>query len=587
MKDLTAWDLSDLYKNINDPKIKESIKNSEIRIDKFAKNYKGKLINKLKTSNSLLKALEEYNEIYQEVSKPILYAQLVFSESASDSARAKFYQEMMIAYQNNAKKLFFFEIELLEIEARKLSKFANSKELKDYSYFLKKLIKSKKHKLTEREEQLISDYSLSGKNAFVRLFDEEWAYKKFNVKEGKKQKVLSENEALHLLHSDSRNTRKEAAKGITNGLKDESRRMAFISNTLIQNKQTTDTYRNYKDAETSRHIANDTDKETVDIMCDVIVDNYKLVHKYYKKKTKLLNLKKMYDYDRYAPLKLSSKKYSVKEAKTLVLDTFYSFSEKKGEIAEMFFDKNWIDFKKRPGKRGGAYCSFITPDLHPYVFMNYEGSLRDVSTLAHELGHAIHAYLMGGLNYLNFDVPLTLAETASVFSEMLLFDHMSKSLKTKEERQALYVSKIDNSFATVFRQISMFLFERDFHKAKRETGEQSVEQINGIWRKRQVELYGKSIELTADYDYWWSYIPHFIHTPFYVYAYAFGELLTLSLYANYKKNGESFVPKYLHFLSQGGTNSPEKLLKPLDIDLKSKAFWQGGVNALDAIIRKI
>lgn len=584
MKDLPAWDLNILFKSINDKNITKTLNRSEKDVASFCKKYKGKIKQRVKSSSTLYKALNEYDRIFQDLVKPIHYAQLKFSESQSDPKSAKFFQNMQVEFQRISSELLFFEIELLELNSKKLKEYSKNEQGSEYAYFIEKLIKNKKHKLSLRDEKLISDLNLSGRKAFVRLYDEEKAYKTYDIKVGKKTKTFSLNESLHMLHSKERNKRANAHKGISKGLKEEARRSAFIFNNLIQNKYTSDKYRNYEQPENSRHIENDTNIETVNIMCDVIVNNYKLVHKFYKKKQKLLKIKKLYDYDRYAPISKSTKKYSVTEAKNLVLESFYSFSSKKGIIAEMFFDKNWIDFKKRPGKRGGAYCAFVTPDTHPFVFMNYEGSLRDVSTLAHELGHAVHAYLMGGLKYINFDVPLTLAETASVFSEMLLFDSMKDKLKSESEKKALYVSKIDDSFATVYRQISMFLFERDFYSAVKNGGEQSVEQINEIWRKRQTEMYGKSVTLTDEYDLWWSYIPHFIHTPFYVYAYAFGELLTLSLYNNYKENGEAFVDKYLNFLSLGGTKKPEQLLKPLGVNLKSKEFWEGGINSLKKIV---
>lgn len=584
MKNLPEWELKVLFKSINDKNIAKSLKKSEKEVASFCRKYKGKIKQRIKNSKSLYVALDEYSRIFQDLVKPIHYARLKFSESQSDGKVAKFFQKMQVEYQRISSELLFFEIEILEVNNKSLKAFSKTKNYTEYAYFIEKLIKNKKHKLSLRDEKLISDYSLTGRKALVRLYDEEKAYKTYEVKLGKKIKTLSLTESLHLLHSKDRKQRASAHKGISTGLKQEARRSAFIFNNLIQNKFTSDKYRDYKEPEISRHNENDTNKETVNIMCDVIVSNYKLVHKFYKKKQKLLKLKTVYDYDRYAPISKSTKKYSVAQAKSLVLDAFYSFSEKKGKIAEIFFDKNWIDFKKRPGKRGGAYCAFVTPDTNPFVFMNYEGSLRDVSTLAHELGHAVHAYLMGELKYINFDVPLTLAETASVFSEMLLFDYMKDKLKSESEKQALYVAKIDDSFATVYRQVSMFLFERDFYSAVKNTGEQSAEQINAIWRKRQTEMYGKSVTLTSEYDLWWSYIPHFIHTPFYVYAYAFGELLTLSLYNNYKENGDAFVDKYLNFLSLGGTKKPEQLLRPLGVNLKSKEFWQGGINSLKEIV---
>ncbi len=291
----------------------------------------------------------------------------------------------------------------------------------------------------------------------------------------------------------------------------------------------------------------------------------------------------MYVYDRYAPISESHKKISFAEAKKIVLDAYSRFSKEFGATARLFFDKNWIHAKPQPGKRGGAYCEYNTPDTHPVVFVNYQETLNDVGTLAHELGHGVNGYMMRGQTVLNFDTPLTLAETASVFGEMLVFDSLKEQIRDPQEKFALYIDKIQETFATVFRQTSMYLFELDLHGTQKRKGELTTEEINQFWVNRQKEMYGNSIDVSGS-DQWWSYIPHFLHTPFYVYAYSFGELLVLSLYAQYKKDPVSFVPKYLEMMQTGISKSPQEILKPFGINLSDPKFWQGGINIIKDLV---
>jgi oligoendopeptidase F len=274
------------------------------------------------------------------------------------------------------------------------------------------------------------------------------------------------------------------------------------------------------------------------------------------------------------------------QAKTIILDAFTRFSPRFAKLAQAFFDNGWIDAPQTPGKRGGAFCMFVTPDLHPYVFVNYSGNVKQVLTLAHELGHGVHASLARKQNLLHFDMPLTLAETASVFAEMITFDAMKATLTDPQERLTLLMQKIEEVFATVFRQTTMYRFEQDLHATSRTQGELTSEQISSLWRKHQTNMFGTSVTLTKDYDVWWSYISHFIHTPFYVYAYAFGELLTLSLFAEYKKRGATMVEDYLTFLEAGGSKGPDELLKPFGINLRDKAFWQGGIKLIEELVKE-
>jgi oligoendopeptidase F len=420
--------------------------------------------------------------------------------------------------------------------------------------------------------------------AFVRLFNEELSLKRFRTSNSANGTTASESELLGKLRVASRSERKKAATFFTRGLHEESRRLTFIFNTLARDKQVEDRYRHFATPEAARHIDNETTQETVDALAGAVAASYGMVQDFYRFKQKLLKVDTLYDYDRYAPLPGAAQRFSFEEAKKIILTAFGSFSPAMATIAKEFFDKKWIDAAPRNGKRSGAFCMFVTPDLHPYVLVNYQEKADDVMTLAHELGHGIHAYLARKQHFLNFYMPLTVAETASVFGEMLVFDHLRRTLKRPEDRFALIVGKIESIFATVHRQISMYRFEQDLHKNIQTEGELTTERISALWRTRQQEMFDKAVTLTKDYDIWWSYISHFIHTPFYVYSYAFGELLTLALFARYQTDGSKMAAAYLDLLEKGGSESPDDLVKAFGINLRDKAFWEGGLKMIQDLI---
>ncbi len=583
---LPAWDLSDLFTSPKDRKIAKIQKSSTLRAKKFRKKNRGKVDKLASSPRRFLAELSEYSEILQEASKVVRYAGLLYSESATAPGSGAFLQQSQGFYASISHELTFFTLELAHVSKAKLKKISTLKEAESFRNFFIQVQRAKKHQLEEREEQIMSDKSLTGSSVWLRLFGELYAEKEFSLRHKGKTKRVNETTALDTLHHPDRSLRKAGAKALTQGFQELSPRTTLIYNTLVLDKSINDKYRNYDSPETSRHDSNEIDQKMVDALVESVTSSYKVVQDYYRFKKKLLGYKELYDYDRYAPIIKSNKKYSFAKAKKMILDSFDRLSPEFREIAELFFDKNWIDAAKRPGKRGGAFCAFVTPDLHPYVFMNYSGTLRDVFTLAHELGHAVHAYLMRKHPYLVFDVPLTIAETASVFAEMLLFDHLCDTLKSEQELFALYLGKLESIFATVYRQVSMFCFERDVHAARKHS-EVSTEQMNTLWRTRQKEMFGRSVTMTDDYDWWWSYIPHFLHTPFYVYSYAFGELLTLALFARYQEVGaHSFAPKYMELLAAGGTKPPKKLLAPLKVDLSSRAVWDDGVGVIRDLLKE-
>ncbi|MCB0334166.1 MAG: M3 family oligoendopeptidase [Bdellovibrionales bacterium] len=583
---LPTWNLNDLFRSTKDPKISKIQHSAMSRAKKFRKKNRGKVDKLASSPRRFLVELAEYSDILQEASKIIRYAGLLHSESATAPGSGAFLQQSQTFYASISHELTFFTLELAHVSKAKLSKIASTKGAESYRNFFQQVQRAKKHQLEEREEQIMSDKSLTGSSVWLRLFGELFAEKDFTLRHKGKVKTLNESATLDTLHHPDRSLRKAGAKALTEGFQHLAPRTTLIYNTLVLDKSINDKYRKYPSPETSRHDSNEIDQHMVDALVESVTSSYKVVQDYYRFKKKLLGYKELYDYDRYAPLVESHKKFSFAKAQKVILDSFERLSPEFREIAELFFKKNWIDAAARPGKRGGAFCAFVTPDLHPYVFMNYSGTIRDVFTLAHELGHAVHAYLMRKHPYLVFDVPLTIAETASVFAEMLLFDHLCEALRSEEEIFALYLGKLESIFATVYRQVSMFLFERDVHTARKK-GEISTLQMNALWRVRQQEMFGRSVTLTENYDWWWSYIPHFLHTPFYVYSYAFGELLTLALFARYQEIGaKAFAPKYMELLACGGTKPPKQLLRPLRVDLGSRAVWDDGVGVIQDLLQE-
>ena len=583
---LPAWDLKDLFSSLHDPAIERSLRSAGRAARAFSDRYKGKMLKRAGAAAALRRALLQYERVFVAALKPLEYAQLLFVEDLSKAERGAFLQRMKARFIEIQSEMLFFELELLTFPDALLKRLIRSPLLKDYSNYLVKVLDSKPHRLSEREERLLDQKALTGRSAFVRLFDEELALKRFMLTLRGRRRELGETQLLDLLYSRDRAQRKAAAEALTAGLKQESRRFTYITNTLAEDKGVDDKLRHFSSPEASRHLANEISQEMVDAMSGAVTAHYGLVQDFYRFKARVLGLDRLYEYDRYAPVVQAESRMSFAQAREHVLRSFSAFSGRYAEIAALFFDKRWIDAARRKGKRSGGFCSYATPDLHPYVFVNYTGSLREVFTLAHELGHGVHGYLMRSRGLLNADTPLTIAETASVFAEMLLFEHLKRTARGAHALFALIMGKVEGMFSTVFRQISMYRFEQDLHARRRRDGELSTECICGLWRARQQEMFGSAVALTHGYDYWWSYIPHFLHTPFYVYAYAFGELLTLSLFSQYKREGAPFVDKYLALLSAGGSLSPESLVAPLGISLRGRAFWEGGIALIAELVEE-
>jgi len=572
------WDLSDLYTSGEDPNIRKDQHRLRDLASTFAARYRGTLATA--HAGELAEALRTYEEINDLLGKMGSFAYLQWSTNTENISYGQLMQQINEFSSELSQQLVFFDVEWLALEEERAAELIADERLKSWKHYLTASRRYKKHILSEKEEQILTAKSVTGSQAWVRYFDETLGAARFEL-DGEQ---LTEQEVLSKMHEPDRELRQRAADSLTRGFREHRRTLTFIFNTLLVDKFTNDTLRKYPSWISGRNLSNQIADDTVETLVESVQKFYPTVQRYYKLKKQLLGYDSFFEYDRYAPLLQTESRVSWSDAQTMVLDAFNGFNPEMGRIARRFFDENWIDAAIRPGKRGGAYSASTVPSVHPYVFMNYDGRLRDVQTLAHELGHGVHQYLSREQGILQADTPLTTAETASVFAEMLVFQKLLAELTDPREKLALLMGKIDDTIATVFRQVSMNRFEDAIHTARRHEGELSAERFSELWRKTQTDLYGDSVQLTENYDLWWCYIPHFLHTPGYVYAYAFGELLVLALYNRYENGAENFPQRYEQLLRAGGSDWPENLVSKLDVDIKDSTFWESGLAIIDQLV---
>ena len=429
---------------------------------------------------------------------------------------------------------------------------------------------------------MLSEKSVTGRRAWIRYFDEVHGAAKFQLDGDDIQR----EELLNKLHQADRPLRQRAAASITEGLRALLPSSTYVFNTLLADKASEDRMRSFPSWISDRNLDNQVDDTVVDALVAAVTGRYDIVERYYRLKRRLLEVGELFDYDRYAPLAAESRRYHWDDAVDTVLSAYRRFSGRLGEQAARFFDNAWIDAPIRPRKRGGAFCHSCVPSVHPYLLLNYQGQPRDVMTLAHELGHGVHGLLAGPRGYLQFHTPLTTAETASVFGEALVFQDLLEREDDRRERLAMLVRRIEDTFATVFRQTAMNRFEEAIHEARRSDGELTQERFAELWLSTQRAMFGDSVTLSEDYGAWWSYIPHFVHTPGYVYAYSFGELLVLALYARYQEAGESFADSYVEMLAAGGSDWPHRIMQPLGVDLTDPGFWDRGLAMVEQMVEE-
>ena len=579
------WNLNDLYKNINSKKISNDFTKLEKLSIKFNKSYKNKIKNK-SNPKTVHKAIIELEKIYEGLGKLSSYASLNFAANTNNEKISQFYQSTSEKVSQIRKNLIFFFIDWNNIDSKNAKRIYDTKILLKYKNLLESERKYKPYILSESEEKILDQKALTSSRAFNRLFDETLNNIIFDVKIKGKNKKLSETQTLSLLYDKDRKVRTEAAKGLTKGLNSEKKLITFIFNQILSDCKIINDLRGYKNPMDSRNLSNEINIKTVNALITACDKNNSLVHRYYKLKSKILKIKNFMDYDRYAPLGESQKKYTFKDAKKIVLDSFSTFSPEMSKVASLFFDKKWIDYNIRDGKRAGAFSHSCVPSVHPYILMNFTGKIRDVTTLAHELGHGIHQYLSRKNGYFQQNTPLTTAETASVFAEMLVFNKLLSELDSPKQKLYLICSKLEDIFATVFRQIVMTNFEISIHNRRKLGGELASEEFDKFWVNANKKMFGKSIKISEYYKNWWMYIPHFIHSPFYCYSYSFGELLVHGLFAKYNKEGKSFVNKYMNLLSSGSTEIPEKLVKKVGIDLNDSKFWESSMYLMKELVIK-
>jgi len=581
-RDLCAdvhWNLGDLYDGIDDPRIDETLNASQARAERFERDYKGRINTPVLTAETLGAALREYENIQQEASKPGYFASLLFVTDTGDQARGAFLQKMREAGTRLALPLLFLDLELAAVPDDVIEPLLDAPPVAPYKHYLGTVRAAREHLLSETEERLMEELANTGGRAFDRLFDETTAGATFDL-DGEE---LSQAQVLAKIMNPDRETRRRAAAAFTEGLEKQSRTVTFIFNTLMQDKSVKDRLRCFATPQASRHLDNELTEETVSLVVDTVVRNYPLVARYYHLKREILGLDTLTHYDRYAPLFEAEEIITYPEAHSTVLDAFGDFSPEMRRRAAEFFDKHWIDAPAMKGKEGGAFCSYVTPDTHPYVLLNYLGRMKDVMTLAHELGHGVHASLSRAQSLLNFHGTLPLAELASTFGEMLVFEKVTAQASLKD-KLALYAEKIEGAFATIPRQTAMYRFEQAIHEHRRTKGELTTEDFGEHWQREVQLMFGDSVALGDEHRLWWSYIGHFIGSPFYVYAYSFGELLVLSLYRQSKKEGPAFAAKYLAMLEAGGSLTPQELMSKVGITLDDPAFWQGGFDVLAGLV---
>ena len=580
---LPVWNLKDLYESPKAKNLNNDLNQLRRITKKFEKKYTFK-ITKLSPSQ-LLKAIIELENIDIKIDKIMSYAHLLVAEDGNNEKNKIFYQQMQEQITNIASSIVFFSLELNEVSNAKLNKIYADKKLEPYKNWIKNIRKFKPYQLDVKTEKLLQEKSITSRSAWVRLFDDTIASLKFPFK----GKNLSSAEIFNFLSDKKESNRKKSAEVVSGVLKDNISLFTSITNNLAKDKSINDKWRGLPSPVSSRNLSNVVEDEVVEALTETIKENYpKIAHRYYKIKAKWFKKKSLMYWDRNAPLPFQSQSvYSWKDAKRIVSDAYSNFDKRAGDIVNKFFDNSWIHAPVIAGKSPGAFAASTVPSAHPFILVNYQGKARDIATLAHELGHGIHQYLAGRKQtYFNSSTPLTLAETASVFGEMLTFKSLL-SITTKEnERKGLLANKVEDMLNTVVRQIAFFEFEKRIHD-QRKIKELSVNEICKIWIDVQKQSLGPSIKFNDDYKYFWSYIPHFIHSPFYVYAYAFGDCLVNSLFNVYESKLPKFEDKYITLLESGGSDTYDKLLKPFGLNPKRKDFWQKGVNVIESLIDQL
>ena len=584
---LPEWNLGDLYSSIAAPEIARDLAKLDADCVAFESAYKGRIadaVGKPDGGTWLAEAVKSYEAIDDLAGRLGSFAGLAHAGNTVDPAITKFYGDVSERITAASVHLLFFALELNRVDDAAIERAMQTPALGHYRPWLEDLRKDKPYQLEDRVEQLFHEKSSTAYSAWNRQFDQTISALRFKV--GAKE--LAIEPTLNLLQDRKPANRKAAAQALAKTFKVNERTFALITNTLAKDKEISDRWRGFKDIADSRHLNNRVEREVVDALVASVRAAYpRLSHRYYKMKARWFGKKTLAHWDRNAPLPFAATgQIGWNDAKSTILKAYGDFSPQMASIAEKFFTDLWIDAPVRAGKAPGAFSHPTTPSAHPYVLMNYQGKPRDVMTLAHELGHGVHQVLAAKQGALMAPTPLTLAETASVFGEMLTFKRLLAQTKNTRQRQALLAGKVEDMINTVVRQIAFYSFERAIHTERR-NGELTAQRIGEIWLSVQSESLGPAIDIKPGYETYWMYIPHFIHSPFYVYAYAFGDCLVNSLYAVYENASDGFAERYLAMLSAGGTKHYSELLKPFGLDAKDPKFWDGGLSVIEALIAEL
>ncbi|MFU8819746.1 MAG: M3 family oligoendopeptidase [Desulfurivibrio sp.] len=574
------WNLADLYAAVDDPRLSTDLQGWEREAENIRAGFAGRLADlEAAELHGLVTRLEKLEAGLGRIST---FAFLNFATNTKNAEASALMQRVREAGSRIGKETVFFELEWNRLDRERAEQLLGAPILATYRHYLAGMRRYAPHLLSDAEETLLIEKAPAGRGSWTTLFDKVMGHLKFGPTGRSEEEVLSD------LYLPDRDQRRQAAAELTAGLNSQLHVLTHTFNTLLADKMIDDRLRRYPDWLSSMNLYNELQEQTVTTLIEAVTARYDIPQRYYRLKRRMLELDELADYDRYAPLPhLPTTTVSWEQSREMVLRSFTEFSPEMAAIGEKFFHRGWIHAPLLEGKRGGAFAHPAVPEVHPYIMVNYTGNLRDISTVAHELGHGVHQYLAAAQGYYNSSTTLVLAETASVFAELLLFNSQLELLTDVEARRAFTCQKLESIFATVFRQVAMNRFEDRVHRARREQGELSAEEISVHWRATQETMFADSVVLSDDYSIWWSYIPHFLSTPGYVYSYAFGELLVLALYRLYQQDRDDFVPKYLELLKAGGTASPYKLVKPFGVDLDDPRFWAGGLAVIDEMLQRV
>jgi oligoendopeptidase F len=592
----TAWDLEPLLDGEGEGGVQSRMEQGLTRAQAFAERYAGQLEGL--DGAGVGEAMAELAEIYELVGRAGSYAALRFSTDTAAPENGALLQKVQEGETQIATTLLFFELEWAALSDERAEELLAGEGLDFCRHYLRNARRYREHLLTEPEEKILAEKALTGASAWSRLFEEltsaievalpgaggpsvDGPSGRGETQAAADVETVALDVALSNLMSGDRELRRSTAEAVSAALAPGLRTRAFLFNTLLADKATDDRLRRYPSWLAARNLANEASEESVQALIEAVRGRNEIARRWYRLKARLLGVERLADYDRMAAVTEDEVTFSFAEGREIVLDCYSSFSPELGALAKRFFDERWIDGPVRPAKRGGAFCASAVPSAHPYVLLNYTARRRDVLTLAHELGHGVHFALAARQGVFHQGTPLTLAETASVFAETVVFGRLLAEDSSPASRLALLAENLEDTIATVFRQVAMNRFEDLVHTNRREQGELSVERFGELWAESQTELLGDSVQLTDGYRSWWSYVPHFIGSPGYVYAYAYGQLLALSVYQRYEQEGPELVPRYLEMLSAGGSRSPEELGQIVGIDLADPGFWDAGLDLVE------